>query len=522
MEIDVLSVISKLTVILKNKIFLTSTLIFLSIVLIKLILSVINNNGVFVYTLDDPYIHLKMAQNILEGHYGINMLEPSAPSSSILWPFFLTLLYAVKETVLWPLMVNIIFTILILFYIYKILLLSYDSTKVKTSFFHLILLALSIPSFNLSGLIFTGMEHSLQLLFIAIIVYGILQYETKKKYTQMFIFSLIVAPLVRYENFAVTLPVLFYLFWNGERKQATGAFFISTITIILFSSFLYMNDLGLLPTSILVKSSFNNQSGIWGTLGDRLLNVKRNILSWHGGLFLLMVLPIILYFKTKLTNRIFYMMITSIILHYFAGRFGWYYRYEIYLQLFIIMSLIYYVFQQEITTPLKYRKKLLISVFICMSFLNGAPLVNDIYAARNVYDHHYFMHKFAQEYYTENIAVSDLGYISYDNEKYILDFGGLASKYVFDKNKTSENNEWLTGLAKKYDVKLAILHRKAFPELPKGWKEIAVLKLSAKKISVYDDEISFISLDESEEARIRSALERFNKVEELSQRLYIK
>jgi hypothetical protein len=233
MEIDVLSVISKLTVILKNKIFLTSTLIFLSIVLIKLILSVINNNGVFVYTLDDPYIHLKMAQNILEGHYGVNIQETSAPSSSILWPFFLALLYAVKETVLWPLIVNIIFTILILFYIYKILLLSYDSTKVKTSFFHLILLALSIPSFNLSGLIFTGMEHSLQLLFIAIIVYGILQYETKKKYTQMFIFSLIVAPLVRYENFAVTLPVLFYLFWNGERKQATGAFIISTVSIML-------------------------------------------------------------------------------------------------------------------------------------------------------------------------------------------------------------------------------------------------------------------------------------------------
>mgnify|MGYP001017862235 CR=1 FL=1 len=43
--------------------------------------------GFFFYTLDDPYIHLALAENILRGHYGINLDEPSSPSSSIVYPF---------------------------------------------------------------------------------------------------------------------------------------------------------------------------------------------------------------------------------------------------------------------------------------------------------------------------------------------------------------------------------------------------------------------------------------------------
>src|SRR3954471_11916641 len=41
------------------------------------------------YTLDDPYIHLALAERIALGHYGINLGEVTAPSSSILWPFLL-------------------------------------------------------------------------------------------------------------------------------------------------------------------------------------------------------------------------------------------------------------------------------------------------------------------------------------------------------------------------------------------------------------------------------------------------
>ena len=45
--------------------------------------------GQLMYTLDDPYIHLSLAENLLRGHYGVNLDEVASPSSSILYPFLL-------------------------------------------------------------------------------------------------------------------------------------------------------------------------------------------------------------------------------------------------------------------------------------------------------------------------------------------------------------------------------------------------------------------------------------------------
>ena len=39
------------------------------------------------YTLDNPYIHLSLAENLLLAHYGVNLDEVPSPSSFILYPF---------------------------------------------------------------------------------------------------------------------------------------------------------------------------------------------------------------------------------------------------------------------------------------------------------------------------------------------------------------------------------------------------------------------------------------------------
>lgn len=54
-------------------------------------LSIYNSDGKLVYTLDDPYIHLAVAENILNDTFGINSDEFSSPSSSIIWPYLLAI-----------------------------------------------------------------------------------------------------------------------------------------------------------------------------------------------------------------------------------------------------------------------------------------------------------------------------------------------------------------------------------------------------------------------------------------------
>ncbi len=68
-------------------------------------------NGIFVYALDDPYIHLTIARNVaLSGIWGIAPGEFSSASSSILWPLILSLPYRFGiDGVLFPFVLNCFF-----------------------------------------------------------------------------------------------------------------------------------------------------------------------------------------------------------------------------------------------------------------------------------------------------------------------------------------------------------------------------------------------------------------------------
>ncbi len=58
----------------------TITLIWALLSAIVILASIYLCDGRLIYTLDDPYIHLKVAQTILRGGYGINFSEYASPS----------------------------------------------------------------------------------------------------------------------------------------------------------------------------------------------------------------------------------------------------------------------------------------------------------------------------------------------------------------------------------------------------------------------------------------------------------
>ena len=63
--------------------------VFLSVVVFELVAILVGNGGGFSFTLDDPYIHLALSENLLQGHYGVNVQEYLSPASSIIWPILL-------------------------------------------------------------------------------------------------------------------------------------------------------------------------------------------------------------------------------------------------------------------------------------------------------------------------------------------------------------------------------------------------------------------------------------------------
>ncbi len=148
-------------------------------ILVEMIAILRLNNGFFVYTLDDPYIHMALAEHLKEGHYGVNAGEFSAPSSSILWPFLIASFASFEY---FPLLVNSASAMLTVFVFFQILNLSFRiSDKSTKAILVSLLLILLILGTNTIGLIFTGMEHSLQLLLVTLVALGLIVEEKKIK-----------------------------------------------------------------------------------------------------------------------------------------------------------------------------------------------------------------------------------------------------------------------------------------------------------------------------------------------------
>ena len=144
--------------------FLIGVGFLLLIILAEFLIIMQLNNGKFVYTLDDPYIHLALSENIINGHYGVNNIEFSAPSTSILWPFIMSPFSSYEYT---PFLVNVVVAIITVYLFTKIFNASFgiDEKRMKVIIVALFVTVLILMT-NTIGLIFTGMEHSLQLLFI--------------------------------------------------------------------------------------------------------------------------------------------------------------------------------------------------------------------------------------------------------------------------------------------------------------------------------------------------------------------
>ncbi|MFW6270554.1 MAG: hypothetical protein ACOC4G_10800, partial [Bacillota bacterium] len=71
-----------------------SVLILLSVLFILINISFKRNEGVFVYALDDPYIHMSIAKNLVqEKVFGVTKYEFSFSTSSPLYTLLLSFFY---------------------------------------------------------------------------------------------------------------------------------------------------------------------------------------------------------------------------------------------------------------------------------------------------------------------------------------------------------------------------------------------------------------------------------------------
>lgn len=468
------------------------------------------NGGKMVYTLDDPYIHLSLARRIAQGHYGINLGENSAPSSSILWPFLLAPFAPSLFAEYVPLalcLFSSLATVLAALWCFP----QHNRWLVA---------AVVITLTNQVGLIFTGMEHNLQVLLALVAALGLVKEGESGEATPWLILALATGPLVRYENLAITLPAVVYLWIRGHRRKAAIAIALPVLVMIGFSLYLKSMGLGLLPSSVVAKSG----AGMAGNpILDLLNNFKRNmtsretLLECYSYLILLAVLIAAAIRAPGISRALAMTGVGAGVIHLFLGRFGWAGRYEPYIVAFdgaLLVSVwkdIPFVKRTPFATTdygglaarvLGVAMVPLAGYYVLLRGLRAPTESHDIFLQQ------YQMHRFVTQHWHQPVAVNDLGWVSWRNDAYVLDLWGLGSYEALKLRASEKGDAWMATLCQRHGVKVALVYDDWFNGTPPEWRRVATLSRFQGKARPRDDVAIYATAPEAV-SELRSALERF-------------
>jgi hypothetical protein len=479
------------------------------------------NGGTFAYMIDDPYIHLSMAEQILRGEYGVNAGEPAAAASSILFPYLVAALMALGCGSLAPLVINVVSLLGIVVALAALLReVAGEPPGGRQGAAAFVVLALC-AALNVVGLVFCGMEHSLHIALTTLALLGVLRFHRSGEPPAWWLAVLWLEPLVRYEGLAVLVAGAILLALNGRAYTAALLVVLGLIPLVGFSA--YLTSLGLppLPSSVLVKGEESGiGDGTAGLLASLAANFLRN-LQTHDGLVLALCLGLLLarLVRFDLTLRPLREVGAQVALfgafvvlaHLVLGRFPTFNRYSAYaLALGIMCVLVAHGgllrrLLREGSAGLVAGFALALMLVLPTSTLQGLLTV---VCASNIYRQHYQMHRFVTEFWRAPIAVNDLGWVSYQNPHYVLDLWGLGSEEA-RRHRKDPGSGWMAELAARKGVPAAAIYDTWFVTRPAGWTAVATLKLEGRLISADTDTVTFYATRADQVAVLKARLEAF-------------
>ena len=187
-------------------------------------------------------------------------------------------------------------------------------------------------------------------------------------------------------------------------------------------------------------------------------------------------------------------------LHLAIGPFGWFHRYEVYVVLFSTLVVLYVLHE---------RQRMLLGWYVLGLLACAGPYIEawrtTIEGTRDTYLLQYQMHRFADRFYTGNVAINDLGLVSYGRhpDQYVLDLIGLGSvEAASEKDKTPA---WRDGITREHQIGAVMIFRSWFPDVPPDWTRVGAICLIHPPVMLPDSCIQFYAtpLESSEDLRRR-------------------
>ncbi|MHB0914856.1 MAG: hypothetical protein ACYC4M_04115 [Thermoleophilia bacterium] len=406
------------------------------------------------YTLDDSYIQMAIAKNVVEhGSWGLNPGEFNSTSSSPLWVILLSLIYlviGVNDMV--PFVLNAVFVMLVevaLFFILR-----KNGLSPVYNFLVLLAVALFAP---LAPLVLMGMEHALQILLAVLFAYlaaRLLSAAPDGDGGNDVRWLLALAPAVvlcRLESIFLVAIIAALLMVTGRRLLALATGALGILPIAAYGVYSVANGGMILPNSVILKGNvpllpLDN----WVLLNIRFIpTMLKHII--YNPVFLTLSLAsaavLLIAFNRRserywrqamMLNMIF---LAGVILH-FQTNTSQNYRYEAYLVVIGIMAVAMPVFRylSGWSWPAGRRSRLaLAAAALPLALALLAPVVyrsevNHRLApleSRRIFEQQIQMGRFLDRYYTGKVvAANDVGAINFYADIVCVDLWGLGSNDI--------------------------------------------------------------------------------------------
>lgn len=460
------------------------------------------------YTLDDPFIHMALAENIARGHFGVNLGEVSNPSSSILWPWLL----AASErlgVMLWaPLAINIAcfagaLRIALDFCLRRL-------APDRAPWPALIFCGLALFAFNLFGVIFTGMEHSLHTLLTLIVVTRAID----GRHDRVALVAMVLAPLVRFEGLTALAFGVGAAIIDRKYVYALVAVAITVAAMGLYALWLTSLGLPVLPSSVLSKSTLS--SGLvdgGGQLGSLFANFSANLAAPSMPMFAALAAAMIAgcVLRQGRDRLLALGMLGVLLLAFLAGKLMGYARYEVYVLCAGGMAAVH-LFAAELKRLLSSSLRAIIMggviVVLCLR-LGPYVLTTTPDAARNVDRQQHQMHRLATECWRKPVAINDLGWVAFRNDSYVLDLYGLGSEEA-RKARAAGEPGWMQKLVDAQGAGLAMIYPEWFPDMPTTWTPVGQFVLTDPAITPFSGTVEVLATRADAIAPIRDCLRQLS------------
>lgn len=482
--------------------------------------SLSGTDGILVMSLDDPYIHLTLADSILNGGFGINPGEYASASSSIIYPYLLALGLSLNLGMLAPFAVSSLFSIFAIWVFTGFVVREMKLTSAPKDVAFISMLAISaILCFNLLALPMMGMEHTIHIWATILCLTSFYRYAMKEEDKQLFplILGTMMCVIVRFEGVALALAVVVALMLLNRRNALFLTVVSIAIPITLYLIKTNSLDLPVLPSSVTLKSNIAygvtnvNQPNILFFLKENILN---SLLERWGVIFFLssMLFGFLIFELNMRRNaKIFFGVLSFFLIsHVLAGRYDGYDRYEVYAVSGMIVGYLAFIKEYSCDKLFFVRALCFFSIMVVLSVPYIISAMITPAASRNIYQQQYQMARFSKEYFPYSVGVNDLGLVGYKNDNYILDLWGLGSEEVRKmRNDGIYTSDAIRRITKKHQIQYTMIYDEWYPNRPSEWCLAGRLKTS--KVSSAYGNVSIYLLNQNFAEEIQSALANFSE-----------